>query len=310
MSNYPLTVWIAENYNSASGVINIPYGEYANVSNIGVPNNSISSIKVAPFTVVVMWEDFNFGGAVTTIYGPIEIPRMYAWNGGWNDRVSSLKVVRFEPPVADKLKCCQGQSTAYSCGEFQPGSQACNTTYSNYCAADKLGDPMCQLWCRQNTHACDPRAVQYCGANPADPFCSCILSPANVNNVINPKCADKKCINSGYVTTAMQTSNCPSIVNCSVRVNLENSGVTLSENVPIQQNCGVTSQNVPDGATTIPTGSVTSGTTNSVGGTGTQPQGSGTSSISAQLYLVLFFFIIFIAILVRIYVTRSNVAAQ
>jgi len=75
----------------------LDYGSYPRVTMEGVQNDTISSLKVADGVKLMMYEHYNYDGAVLTIIGPKELSSM---PGPWNDRVSSviIKDIRPKPP--------------------------------------------------------------------------------------------------------------------------------------------------------------------------------------------------------------------
>ena len=231
----PLTVYADENYNGITLGLNI--GQYPSVANVGIPNDSVTSLRVAAFTKVVLYENDEFTGASITLLGPIDIPNLKYYAGGFNDRVSSIQVINLPPTLDFQAKCCRGINDAASCGKYSPGSAACATTLSQYCGTH-MNESECQSYCRANSSVCDAYVNSYCANYPSDPFCACIRSPAQVKGIVNPKCVDSKCLTSGYLTKKIKNANCPSIVDCSIQTSLVNNGVLLSYTVPIQQNCG------------------------------------------------------------------------
>ncbi len=233
MNQYPVTLFSGTAYSEIS--VGVAYGEYPWIGSIGFPNDSLSSIKVAPFTKVLLYCDGTFNGCMFSFMGPVEIPDFAAL--GFGDSMSSMKVQKLEPTLETKVACCNGESTAYSCGQYVPGSSACTNIMVEYCASH-LGEPKCQTWCKNNSTICDPYAVNYCDANPGNPFCSCIKSPAYGVSNINPKCVDRACLTTGYLTTAMQNTTCPAQIDCRIQATLNNTGIILSNTIPIQQNCG------------------------------------------------------------------------
>ena len=250
MSQYPLQIFTESNYRGFSA--NLGYGKYKDNKDIGFIDNSVVSLKIAPFTMVFLFENTDFTGKNIVLVGPKEIPWLGGYGDGYmNKRASSYAVIYQEPNVDFQLKCCKGEESAYKCGEFTPGSGKCANSMSNYCSADKLNEPLCQSWCKQNPTLCDPRAIEFCNANPTDPFCTCLKSPAAIKGVINPRCVDRKCLDTGYMTSGMQQTQCPSMVDCSVQAVLNNSGVILSNTIPVQQNCGM-----PTPVQTVPTNPV------------------------------------------------------
>jgi hypothetical protein len=59
-----------------------------------------------------------------------------------------------------------------------------------------------------------------------------------MKSVANPLCVDSKCIATGYATTNMKNTTCPTVIDCSVKATLENSGISIGQSIPIRQNCG------------------------------------------------------------------------
>ena len=141
-----------------------------------------------------------------------------------------------------------------------------------------MKDPACQAWCRENTTKCDSAVIAYCDLNPDDAYCACLKSPANTKGIINPRCVDRKCLTTGYMTTGMLQTQCPSMVDCSIQATLNNSGVILSNQIPIQQNCGT------------PTTPTTPNTSNPPQVIITEPA----QSSSSLLIFFIFLFIIFV----------------
>jgi hypothetical protein len=106
-----------------------------------------------------------------------------------------------------------------------------------YCLAN-LDKEECREWCSYNKIACDDAVSNWCATNINDPYCSCINSPlTDAKFGINPACNDRKCIDTGYITTNMEITNCPDVTNCEIQSQLLNSGVSLA-GVTINQECG------------------------------------------------------------------------
>lgn len=237
MSSFPVTLW--QGYNYATPSVNLNYGNYPTVATIGIGNDTLSSLSVKAFTQLIIYAATNYGGTFVTINGPIAIPNLGIY-GNFNDKMSSIKIIRMEPTPTVKMACCDGSGAQSTCGEYAAGSVTCPAVISQFCTAANMNDPRCQSWCRANTALCDTRVIEFCRLNPLSPFCTCINSPANVKGIINPACIDKKCLVSGYTTTNMKQTACPSIVNCAVSTALTNSGVIMANTIPVQQNCGNT----------------------------------------------------------------------
>ena len=216
--------------------VKLGYGRYSELDKqTGMPNNSITSVKVAPFTKVTLYKDRFFGpGRSVTVFGPKEIPHLSKYEGDLNNEITSAIVERVEPTIKQKLDCCTGRQTSH-CAEFQPGSTTCNEAIAGYCS-NRLSDPFCKSWFKQHPAYGDAPSINYCRINPTDPYCSCINSKAT--GIANPKCVDRNCITNGYLTKNMRETPCPSQIDRTMYVNLTNSGVSLASTVPIQQNCG------------------------------------------------------------------------
>lgn len=170
---------------------------------------------------------------------------------------------------ADKTSCCIGSPSGGSCNpNWQPGNGQCDAELTKYCSIgdrlindgacvswrnqrpdatkqlmfnyckDRLDKQECREWCKANGGICDTSVTNWCKSHPTDPYCSCIMSPLQDPKFgINPKCNDRKCIDTGYITQNMQNTACPDITNCEVQTKLLNSGVSLA-GVTINQSCG------------------------------------------------------------------------
>lgn len=297
MASYPVTLYDDDVYNGRPAKLS--YGSYRNMSLTGVGNDTVSSLIVAPFTTLTLYEHSDWRGRSVTIVGPKEIPYLSEYLGGFNDYTSSVKVTRAEPPIGTKLACCSGQPGV--CGEFVAGSAMCATAMVDYCTGANSNTNMatnqCKAWARNNTATADTAVSKYCAANPADPFCTCILSPAQVKGVINPKCVDRKCLDTGYLTTNMVISNCPSSVTCTVQNTLANTGVIFANSTPIQQNCGNTTilPSVGGGSPVVipdPTAVINPPTSQYV-----PPPADTSSSIFSPMLILIFVLFIALAIL-------------
>jgi hypothetical protein len=256
----------------------IKYGSYPNLGTIGIPDDAISSVKIAPFTRVILYTDTGLRGQQLVLDGPAQIPdlaRVTDSGGNWDDRTSSLAVISTPPTPQQISSCCLGTATSYDCGQYVAGSQVCTEALRGYCTgtnsvggkvgAPNMNLPTCQSWCKLNPTICDSAAIDYCSTpqgsitqlggpgGSGTAFCSCLNSPAVSKNIINPKCADRKCIDTGYLTTNMQQANCPNIIDCSIQANLANSGVEIARSVAIDQSCG----NAPGATTTSTTNTPT-----------------------------------------------------
>lgn len=237
MSQYPVQLYDGHNFDSGRRMVNLDYGDYPQIWTTGMPNDWADSVKVAPFTKLILYDNANFGpGDSATILGPEDVNDL-GLSYRIHSRTSSAKVIPMPPTLQTQVECCQGITPAFKCGKYIPGSVVCGNSIEDYCSTH-LGDPKCQAWCKQNTERCDPYAQAYCNTNPGDPFCACIKSPAQVKGLLNPKCIDSKCLQTGYQTTSMKNTNCPSMVDCSISTTLANSGVIFANTTKIEQNCG------------------------------------------------------------------------
>lgn len=236
---YPLTIYEDENYGGMS--MGVDYGMYSSMQSLGFPNDAISSIKIAPWATVKLYVDNSYLGPTITLVGPRDLPTLQNLSSSmnWEDTISSMAVIRNGPTAQEAYGCCTGATPVYKCGRYSPGNSAvCTPAIASYCS-NNLGSAACKTWCRNNPGTCDAAVIKFCDANPADPYCSCIKSPATqIKGSINPKCIDRKCLDTGYLTANMRDTPCPSVINCDMQVDMRNSGLTLSSQVPLQQNCG------------------------------------------------------------------------
>jgi hypothetical protein len=303
--SYAAILYDDENYGGTQWPLNYAY--IAQLSSAGIPNDAISSIKVAPFTTVILYSDSSFGGTSKIIHGPANIPKLGDFSdsgGNWDDRTSSLKVLRTLPTPTELITCCSGSaagSTGSTCGQYVAGSSACTSAMLGYCVGvDALGaavgpnhldQPPCQSWCKQNPTLCDTAVLSYCrGAGSSTPFCSCINSPATTRGLINPKCVDATCIEQGYLTANMMQSNCPNVVNCSIKTDLTNYGVSLAPYVPVEQNCG------GDAIVNNTTNSGASSGVNSGAGSGFMNFLTPPTSLGALMVSPIYLFLLFVVI--------------
>lgn len=305
MTQSPVTLYGDFSYgkNHPWGTAN--YGIYPNLSIIGIPPGWVWSVEVAAWTQLILYSQPNYAGSQLSLHGPVSIPNLASYRIPFGGMTQSLKVVRTEPSAAVKMACCNGTKPSYECGEYKPGTAQCTTAINNYCSTN-MQDKQCQAWCRSNSALCDNYVQAWCDLHPTDPYCACIKSPAQVKGLINPKCIDRNCLNTGYLTTTMQNTNCPSMVNCDVQVSLANSGISLANTVPIQQNCGANNattgvntqtpnntptQTTPTGTQTTPTGTQT---------TITQPDTLIQPNMTQILLIVLIFILIICVVVIAI----------
>lgn len=231
MTTQPLIAWSFAGDQASAG-----YARISSTAAIGIPPGELKTAKIAAFTKVVFFSEESFGGKQLAAMGPNNIPDVSISLGRG---AASLIITRVEPTTDTVRACCFGQLSPGSCGEFTPGGNTCAGALAKYCANPaSLGDQNCRTWCANNPTVCDSAVMQYCGMHPNDVFCGCVNSQASVRGIVNPKCVDRKCLGGGYLTAAMQSGSCPSIISCDIKLNLMNSGVELGSSIPIQQNCG------------------------------------------------------------------------
>jgi hypothetical protein len=217
------------------------YGEYWRVDQtLGFKGDVLTSLKIQPFTRVILYEHENYGGKALVIDGPKEIPKLTNYVGGMNDKTTSMRVQRLEPSAQFKAECCSGKRSVYECGEYASGGAICTNAMAGFCGVpSNISNDMCKTWCRNNTAYCDASVRSYCASNPNDSYCTCVLSKAGDPKYgVNPLCVDKKCMDTGYATTNMKNTQCPNVINCTVKNQLINSGVVISNNIQTDQNCG------------------------------------------------------------------------
>ena len=89
MPNIQAVFYQANNYDRAHRFVSLKYGNYANVQDWKLDNDTLSSLKIKKDTEVVLYEDINYGGRGLVLQGPMEMPSM---PNGWNDIVSSIKI--------------------------------------------------------------------------------------------------------------------------------------------------------------------------------------------------------------------------
>ena len=79
---------------TGGATVSKPVGRY-DVKEMGLPNDSISSIKVTPGYRVIVYEHGNFGGRSRTFTSDVPCladVREGNWNWNWNDQISSYVV--------------------------------------------------------------------------------------------------------------------------------------------------------------------------------------------------------------------------
>lgn len=93
-------------------------GRY-NLNDMGLPNDSISSMRIPSGLKITIYQHANFGGISKTYVGPTDVQclvnePMTAWGQNWNDQVSSFII---EVAVPEPLKPATGSfgQSCYNC---------------------------------------------------------------------------------------------------------------------------------------------------------------------------------------------------
>lgn len=96
-----LTASLCEDSDLRGNCANKPEGRY-DMMDMGIGNDTMSSIKVPRGLKVTVFRDFQFGGPKKTFVGPVQVNNLGStwwegampWSGGMNDQVSSYIVER------------------------------------------------------------------------------------------------------------------------------------------------------------------------------------------------------------------------
>lgn len=170
----------------------------------------------------------------------------------------------------------------------------------------------CRTLANAGDGSCDAIYTSYCASNPTHPLCSCISSKANTTGIVNPKCISADCLQNGFITSNMVTTKCPDVINCSMQNNIYNNGMTISQGINIEQNCG--KKNDTGGGTSGGSSGGTSGGTsgntsgNTSGGNEYNPgtvsgntnvdnSGSDANAATASYYTWIFIIVLFLLII-------------
>lgn len=140
-----------------------------------------------------------------------------------------------------------------------------------YCAT-RLNNETCRSFCRDpaNTTACAAIVAKYCNANPTADFCACLKSDVKSKVGVSPKCINSDCVVSGYKPIDMLYDKCPDIINCEIQALINNSGISISPEFVIEQNCQSGEVDIIDSG---------------------EPTGEPTGEPIDELYIYLFIFI-------------------
>lgn len=107
----------------------------------------------------------------------------------------------------------------------------------------ELYPDVCMDFCRTSGGACDSGSTDYCNIHPDDPYCSCLVVPADVKKVSakeNPSCFWAPCRDNGYQPSGQLSQLCPDIMDCSSYIELgPNSAQNVLNNVSLQTICSM-----------------------------------------------------------------------
>lgn len=244
----------------------LPVGTQYTFDNQNPGHDAISSVVVPPHMRLQLSEHNWPGGQILTLDGGPH-PRLGQY--GWNDRASGSNVTRHVDWGTWMNQCCRNERDDSLCpGGFRhPNDSNCYNYMNSYCSSGAnmwdglcaqwgpveskkqeycntgphFAEKRCQEWCTKrnpdgtvNFGKCDAGARQYCGpdGNPNDLICSCINSKVSK---YNPACVDAICATNGYLTSTQSALQCPTIVDCSMVLDLQSKGVQTVGN--ISQNC-------------------------------------------------------------------------
>ena len=249
--------------------------------------------------------DLNKGAGGNTLYfckkreAGVPIIRNLAITTGGKS-TSVVGPVGYERVNVD-LNKGSGGNFIYLWKQMSTNADLCNS-------ANGLAYAQCRAQCVANPGSCDAFATTYCNTHPDDVFCGCMNSKLNDPKYgINPKCVDSKCLRSGtYLSSAINSTNCPSIVNCDVQNNINNSGVMIATSIPLQQNC---SGGGSGGGTGGGGGTTNGGNTNN---TGSMSMGELLSqripvgSIELPLYAIILIIVTLFAVIIGLIVALMS----
>uniref|UniRef100_UPI0024959C21 beta/gamma crystallin-related protein n=1 Tax=Algibacter mikhailovii TaxID=425498 RepID=UPI0024959C21 len=118
-----LTLFEYDNFEGTSWELNL--GEYADISNEGIPVNAINSLKLMDDYVVELYPDLNFAGVPLVLKSDTS----YFIDMSYSNNVESVKVFK------DQCKCVSGEYSIIINGSFEETS---NTAYAS--AFDMIED--------------------------------------------------------------------------------------------------------------------------------------------------------------------------
>lgn len=116
----PDVVWMFEHCEYNGGFVSKPVGQYKE-KQMGIPPNTISSIKILPGYRVTVYDGNNFNGNSAVIQSDVECLRFYP-TGDWNDRIRSYIVEKISSPVTMFEHCdFKGKNVSKGVGSYDTG---------------------------------------------------------------------------------------------------------------------------------------------------------------------------------------------
>lgn len=172
-------------------------------------------------------------------------------------------------------------------------SIVCNNLKKSICnTPGAINNPGCRNWCIDNPGSCELSANSYCANGNSNAFCACINSPLNNKDIFDqegaPECFDKKCINVGAYKTLggmnIVKSGCPDILKCNQSITIDSNTVDINK---IDQSCKLSDKKNKD-----------NGGNNKIPDNTIPPDDTDNSSFFSFNMIMLFVFILFIAIII------------
>lgn len=220
-------------------------GSVAKCSDVGIPNDEISSLKVARYVTVTLYQHDTFTGETRTYTGPAEIDI----SNTWNDKMTSFRIVYTPPTMEFKVRCCKGLENREACEQY---------------------------WVNDPSFSCDGIMADYCNSNPTDAACICFKS-----EIPSAHCFDQRCTNTNAYKTQFMRENvakCPAYMDCRQYLSLSESAKNnILQGVSQQQHCTINTTNNTGGGSAPPT---TTQTTTTQNNTNTVPDAGGAAPTS------------------------------
>jgi len=167
---YPAQMWSGAGFTGQ--VYNLPY-DTPGVSQVNISAGSITSLKIQPFSRLIIYNRANYEGLGLLLFGPLEIPDLAKYNANFNKNILSYKLINIIPHADITYQCCQGDLDKSYCGEYVPNGAVCEGIPSPCNLASRLDRPECQAWCTANPTKCLTQKQLYCtdDVKRIDPFC-------------------------------------------------------------------------------------------------------------------------------------------